>query len=100
TAHAEIMALEAAARTLGSWRLVECDLYVTLEPCPMCLGACQQARVRKVVFGALDPKGGAISHGYRIHEDEGFNHRFEVSHDRDSRCEEILRVFFRAKRGR
>jgi tRNA(adenine34) deaminase len=97
-AHAEIVAIEQAATALGSWRLVDCDLYVTLEPCPMCLGASQQARIRKVIFGALDPKGGALSHGYDLHKDKRFNHRFEAVYARDPRCEEILREFFKRKR--
>src|SRR3954447_8827162 len=68
-AHAEILAIEGAARALGSWRLIGCSLYVTLEPCPMCLSACQQARLAQVIYGAKDPKGGALSLGYAVHQD-------------------------------
>lgn len=97
--HAEIHAIEEASKRLGSWRLVDCDLYVTLEPCPMCLAACQQARVRRIVYGAKDPKGGAISLGYRLHEDARTNHRFPVDYVEDAACGEILTTFFRRKRG-
>jgi tRNA(adenine34) deaminase len=97
--HAELHAILAASKHFGSWRLVDCDLYVTLEPCPMCLAACQQARVRRVVYGAKDPKGGAISLGYRIHEDARTHHRFAVEFVEDERCGGILTEFFRAKRG-
>jgi tRNA(adenine34) deaminase len=96
--HAELMALREAARVTGSWRLTDCTLYVTLEPCPMCLGASQQARVRAVRFGTADPKGGALSLGYRLHEDARTNHRFPVEHEPDERCAEVLREFFRRKR--
>lgn len=96
--HAELMALREAARVTGSWRLTDCTLYVTLEPCPMCLGASQQARVRAIRFGATDPKGGALSLGYRLHEDARTNHRFAVEHAPDERCAEVLREFFRRKR--
>ncbi len=96
--HAEIHALEEASRTLGSWRLLDCDLYVTLEPCPMCLAASQQARIRRVVYGAVDPKGGALSLGYRLHEDARTHHRFQASLIADEKCGGILTEFFRAKR--
>lgn len=96
--HAEIHALEAGAKYFGSWRLLDCTLYVTLEPCPMCLAACQQARVGRVVYGAADPKGGAISLGYRVHEDARMNHRFSVEALLDPACGGILTDFFRRKR--
>src|SRR5690606_23511034 len=78
--HAELIAIAGAARSLESWRLLNCELYVTLEPCPMCLAACQQARVQRVVYAAQDPKGGALSLGYSMHEDVRTNHRFEVEY--------------------
>lgn len=96
--HAELVAITEAAKTLGTWRLSECTLYVTLEPCPMCLGACQQARLKAVTYGALDPKGGAISLGYRLHEDARTHHRFAITHEDSAESAEILREFFRAKR--
>lgn len=98
TSHAEIHALEAAAKALGSWRLSDCELYVTLEPCPMCLAACQQARVSRVIYGAKDPKGGAISLGYPLHEDARTNHRFRVDFVADGECGGVLTEFFRRKR--
>jgi len=97
-AHAEILALEQAAKVLGTWRLQDCVLIVTLEPCPMCLAACQQARVSEVLYGAADPKGGAISLGYRLHEDKRTNHRFEAHLRAHSECGAILTEFFGRKR--
>lgn len=98
-AHAELRAIAGAARALKSWRLIDCDLYVTLEPCPMCLAACQQARVRKVVYGAKDEKGGAICLGFHIHTDTRTNHRFEVEYAPMDECSEILKKFFLRRRG-
>ncbi len=98
TAHAEILAIEDAARALGSWRLIGCSLVVTLEPCPMCLAAAQQARLSEIYFGATDPKGGALSLGYKIHEDLRTNHRFKVIHLPDERCGQILKDFFAQRR--
>ena len=97
--HAELVAIAEAARSLKSWRLLGCELYVTLEPCPMCLGACQQARVSRVIYGAADPKGGALSLGYRLHEDARTNHRFEVIHPPHPECQSVLSGFFKRKRG-
>jgi tRNA(adenine34) deaminase len=97
-AHAEILAIQDAAKNLQSWRLTDCILFVTLEPCPMCLAACQQARIASVVYGAKDPKGGALSLGYRLHEDQRFNHRFAVSHEDYPECGRILSEFFQNKR--
>lgn len=96
--HAELDAILDAARTLGSWRLTGCTLYVTLEPCPMCLAACQQSRIDRVVYGATDPKGGALSLGYRLHEDARFNHRFSADFQENPECGRVLTEFFRAKR--
>ena len=73
--HAEISAIEAASRSLRSWRLHECDIYVTLEPCIMCMGAILQARLRRLVFGCLDPKAGAVESLYRLCEDQRLNHQ-------------------------
>ena len=74
-AHAEIFAIENAAKALGSWRLTECDLYVTLEPCVMCAGAILQARLRRIIFGCLDSKAGAVASLYRLCEDRRLNHQ-------------------------
>ena len=97
-AHAEILAIQEASRTLQSWRLVDCMLVVTLEPCPMCLAACQQARIGQVFYGAKDPKGGALSLGYPLHEDPKTNHRFEVHFEEDASCGAVLSDFFSKKR--
>ena len=78
TAHAEICALKEAARLLKSWRLNDCTLYVTLEPCIMCVGAIVQARIRRLVFGCLDAKGGAVESLYRICEDGRLNHQVDA----------------------
>lgn len=96
--HAELEAIRQAAQALGSWRLTDCELFVTLEPCPMCLGALQQARIGRVVYAAADPKGGAISLGYLIHEDSRTNHRFPVEAEPMAECGQVLTDFFRRKR--
>lgn len=99
TAHAEIIAIGAAANHLGSWRLKGCTLYVTLEPCPMCAGAIVLSRLDRVVFGAYDPKMGACSTLYNVVQDERLNHRVEVIAgvlDEDSKI--LLREFFEKKR--
>jgi tRNA(adenine34) deaminase len=78
TAHAEIIALRAAAAALGSWRLVDADLYVTMEPCPMCAGALVNARIRRLYYGCDDPKAGAARTLYRLLDDARLNHQVEV----------------------
>ena len=78
TAHAEMIAITQAAESIGSWRLEQCALYVTLEPCPMCAGAILQARIPIVVFGASDPKAGAVQSLFQLLNDERLNHRCEV----------------------
>ena len=96
--HAEIAAIRSASRTLNSWRLNECDLYVTLEPCPMCLSACQQARIRKVIYGARDEKGGALCLGFHVHEDPRLNHQFEAHYSPLEAGSTLLREFFLKRR--
>lgn len=99
TAHAEMIAITQAAAVLQSWRLENCTLYVTLEPCPMCAGAIVLARIPRVVFGALDPKGGAVRSLYRILEDPRLNHRSEVVAGMLAEpAGRILSDFFRRKR--
>ena len=99
TAHAEMIAITQAAAVLHSWRLENCTLYVTLEPCPMCAGAIVLARIPRVVFGALDPKGGAVRSLYRILEDPRLNHRSEVVAGMLAEpAGRILSDFFRRKR--
>jgi tRNA(adenine34) deaminase len=95
TAHAEIVAIENASQALRSWRLAGCDLYVTLEPCVMCAGAILQARLRRVVFGCLDPKAGAVISLYRLCEDRRLNHRVPaVGRVLTEECAILLSEFF------
>jgi tRNA(adenine34) deaminase len=97
--HAEMSAIMAATRSLGSWRLNDCSLYVTLEPCLMCAGALYQSRISKVFFGAYDSKAGALKSLYNIHEDTRLNHRFEaIGGILEKECSSIISAFFRNKR--
>ena len=99
TAHAEILALREAGRTLGNYRLAGATLYVTVEPCPMCCGAALHARVARVVYGALDPKAGAVESLYRLLDDGRLNHRVEATGGvLAGECGAMLRRFFEAKR--
>lgn len=99
TAHAELLAIRAAATKLGVKRLTGADLYVTLEPCPMCAQAIAFARLRRLYFGAYDPKGGGVEHGPRIFEQPSCNHRPEVIGGlEERRCGALLRNFFQGKR--
>lgn len=101
TAHAEVLALRQAAARVGNYRLPGTTLYVTIEPCLMCVGALIQARVARVVFGAPDPKAGACVSLYRLPEDRRLNHRFAVTGGiREEECRELLTEFFRARRAR
>lgn len=98
-AHAEILAIQKACKKLKSWRLDGCDLYVTLEPCPMCAGAILQSRIRKVYYGASDPKGGSIETCMKMYKTSGFNHYPEVEAGlMKEECANMLRNFFRIKR--
>ncbi len=99
TAHAELLALRAAARALGRWRLDGCSLYATLEPCVMCAGALVLARIDRLVFGADDPKAGAVGAVYDIPRDPRLNHRVEVVRGVEAAdCEQRLRAFFAERR--
>ena len=99
TAHAELLALRAAAARRGSWRLDDCTLIVTLEPCTMCAGAIVLARVRRVVLGAWDPKAGACGSTRDVVRDSRLNHRVEVVGGvREAECSHLLRDFFGARR--
>jgi tRNA(adenine34) deaminase len=99
TAHAEMIAITQAAESLGSWRLVDCTLYVTLEPCIMCSGAIQQARIPTVVYGASDPKTGAVNSLYEILSDDRLNHQAEtVAGVLAEECGAILSRFFQRQR--
>jgi tRNA(adenine34) deaminase len=98
-AHAEMLTLTEGAKKLQNWRLTDCYLYVTLEPCPMCLTALVQARVKACVFGAYDQKGGALSLGYHLHRDKRLNHQFSVVGGvMHFECSRILSQFFRERR--
>jgi tRNA(adenine34) deaminase len=98
-AHAEILVLRDAAEALGSWRLDDCTLVVTLEPCVMCAGAAQQSRIARVVYGAMDPKAGALGSLYNIGADPRFPHDYEVvMRVRESECAKPLIHFFSDKR--
>ncbi|HLR61179.1 MAG TPA: tRNA adenosine(34) deaminase TadA [Lentibacillus sp.] len=99
--HAELIAIEKANQIIGSWRLEDCTLYVTLEPCPMCAGAIVQSRIKRVVFGAPDPKAGCAGTLMNLLQDGRFNHRAEITsgvlHDE---CSALLTDFFRKLRGK
>lgn len=98
-AHAEHLAIEATARELDAWRLSDCTVYVTLEPCIMCAGLMHQARIRRCVFGARDQKAGALGTLYQINADERLNHRFEVTPGvLEAECAQVLTDFFKARR--
>jgi len=100
TAHAELLAIQAAARALGRWRLTGVTLVVTLEPCAMCAGAMVLARIDRLVIGASDPKAGAAGSLMDLSQDPRLNHRFPVERGvLDEECAELLRAFFRARRG-
>ena len=97
--HAEFLAMKEAARVLDAWRLTDCTVYVTLEPCIMCAGLMHQARVARCVYGAPDQKAGAVGTLYDIHADERLNHQFEATGGvREEECVALLRDFFRARR--
>lgn len=99
TAHAEIEAIRAAAREIGNYRLTGCTLYVTVEPCMMCVGAMVHARVGLVVYGAPEPKSGALGSTIRAHEAPGLNHRVEVIGGvLEEECRAVIQDFFRMKR--
>lgn len=100
-AHAELIAIREASQRLGRWRLSDCTVYVTLEPCPMCAGLMHQARIARCVYGADDPKAGAVGTLYDLSSDARLNHRFEVTRGvSGAQCGEILTAFFRERRHR
>jgi tRNA(adenine34) deaminase len=99
TAHAEMLAITQAESAVGDWRLTDCDLFVTKEPCPMCAGAIVHARLRRVVFGCPDPKGGAAGGLLNLLQMPELNHRCEVTGEvRAEECARILKDFFLARR--
>ena len=99
TAHAEMLAIRAATQALGSPRLTDCDVYVTLEPCPMCAQALSFARIRRIYYGASDPKGGGVEHGPRIFAQPTCHHRPEIFGGiAETDAAALLKAFFAAKR--
>ncbi len=99
TAHAEIIAIREAAKRLGAWRLASCDIYVTIEPCPMCAGAIYQARIERLVYGAPDEKAGAAGTLMDITRDQRLNHQAEVTAGvLGDECAAILKEFFSSRR--
>jgi len=99
TAHAEILAITQAAAAVGDWRLNDCELFVTKEPCPMCAGASVHARLRRVIFGCADARGGAAGSAMNLLQSTALNHRCEISSGvLDKECGALLKEFFRAKR--
>ena len=99
TAHAEINAIKKASKKLKSWRLIGCKMYVTLEPCSMCAGAIMWSRIDEVIYGAKDPKGGALGSSYNLFEQKGINHFPKiVSGIKENEASELLKKFFKSKR--
>ncbi|WP_044641464.1 tRNA adenosine(34) deaminase TadA [Risungbinella massiliensis] len=93
--HAECIAIQEAAEQIGSWRLVDCELYVTLEPCPMCAGAILQSRISRVIYGTRDPKAGCVGSLMNLLQDTRFNHQTEVIENvLQEECSQILKDFF------
>lgn len=99
TAHAEILAIEEACKKLNNWRLSGCELYVTLEPCPMCAGAILQSRIAKLHIGTIDDTTGACGSIINIVQNPNLNHFLDVKWYNDERCSDILTNFFRVRRG-
>ena len=100
TAHAEVLVLRAAAREIGNYRLTDATVYVTVEPCLMCVGALVHARVKALVYGAAEPKSGALVSAVRALESPGLNHRFAVAGGvLEEDCRQVIQEFFRTKRG-
>ncbi len=99
TAHAEIVAMREAARAIGNYRLTGAVLYVTVEPCLMCVGAMIHARIKEVIFGALEPRSGALASAIRAHETPGLNHKMSVTAGiLEEECRRMIQSFFEAKR--
>lgn len=98
--HAEIVAIEKACKKLNSWRLVDCELYVTLEPCPMCAGAIYQARISKVVYGADDLKGGALGGNFDMYKEKLNHHPNVVKNVLKDECSAIISNYFKTKRNK
>ncbi len=98
TAHAEVLAIKEACEALGSWRLTGCDMYVTLEPCPMCAGAILQSRISRLYIGAFDPRAGACGSVINVLQNDALNHWIEINWLYNEECSSLLTNFFRNKR--
>ena len=99
TQHAEMIAIKEACKNLGMWRLIDCSLFVTLEPCPMCAGAIIQSRIKRVVFGAYDPKGGSVETCTKLFDVKEYNHHPEyIGGILEPQCSQMLKDFFKEKR--
>ncbi|NPA54390.1 MAG: nucleoside deaminase [Aquificae bacterium] len=96
--HAEIVAIEEACKSVGNWRLDDCVIYVTVEPCVMCAGAIMQSRIRKVVFGAKDEKGGAVVSQYTLFSNKKLPFKIDFSYVECEKCSQILKDFFKERR--
>ncbi|MGG5460046.1 tRNA adenosine(34) deaminase TadA [Clostridium sp. B9] len=99
TAHAEILAIKEACKKLNNWRLSGCEMYVTLEPCPMCAGAILQSRISKIHIGTFDETTGAAGSTINLLQNPNFNHFLDVNWDNDEECSKILTKFFKDRRG-
>lgn len=98
-AHAELLAIEKASKVLGDWRLEDCTMYITLEPCPMCAGAIVQARIKQVVIGSMNPKAGCAGSVINLLQNEGFNHQVDiVTGVLEEECSNLLKNFFKELR--
>lgn len=101
TAHAEMLAIRDAAKFLGGWRLIDCEMYVTVEPCPMCAGAIMLSRIKRLFIGTMDEKGGAVGSVINIPQDSRYNHLVEVEKNiLKQECAEIMSSFFKELRNR
>lgn len=99
TGHAEILAIRKACRKIGSWRLVDCTIYVTIEPCSMCAGTILWTRMAKIVYGAKDPKGGALGSSYNLFAQKGLNHQLEIQGGiLENECALLVKQYFQEKR--
>ena len=98
--HAELLAIKKACKKLNNWRLIDCELYVTLEPCAMCVGAIIHSRIKKVYYGAKDLKAGALGGLFNLMDQQGFNHYFQSEYREMSECSLMLKQYFKNKRKR
>lgn len=98
--HAELIAIKKASKKLNSWRLNGCEMYVTLEPCSMCMSALIHSRIDKIYYGAIDRKGGAVEGAFNLQRCGRFNHYVKTEYIEDQKCQEILKKYFKSKRAK